>query len=150
MYYKVKVYIIKNTINKSIFLSPRYRDERRSYEYLDTIIIEKNKNDELEEIYTEFKIDLISKKNIDKKNLIDDKCINYRKLREQGIQVFAFEEDITQDNRATMDDIDVYFKQFFDSNYKTTIDNIELEKNKVKQKVRETKIEYLRLSRKKD
>ena len=48
-----------------------------------------------------------------------------------------------------MEDIDVYFRSFFDSKYKTTIDNIELEKNKVKQKVRETKIEYLRLSRKK-
>ena len=150
MYYKVKVYIIKNIVNKSIFLSPKYRDERRNYKYLDTIIVEKNKNNELEEIYTEFKIDSISKKNIDKKGLIDDKCINYRKLREQGIQIFAFKEDISQDNHATMEDIDAYFKSFFDSKYKTTVDNIELEKNKVKQKVRETKIEYLRLSRKKD
>ena len=52
MYYKVKAYIIKNTINKSIFLSPKHRDERRNYEYLDTIIVDKNNNNELEEIYT--------------------------------------------------------------------------------------------------
>ena len=136
MYYKINVYKLENKINKSVFLTPTARDDRRKYEYLDNIIIEEAKDGTYREIYTEQEIDLFNKDSIDKKGLINDKCINYRKLREDGIQIFTFEEELTKENIATGKDLDEYFRTFFDSNYKKTFDTIDMEreKSKVKQK----------------
>ena len=137
MIYKVNVYKLENKINKSIFLSPTAKDERRKYQYLDQILLEKTKEENYREIFTETEIDLFSKENIDKKGLIIDKYINYRKLREEGVQIFAFKEDINEENNVDSKNINEYFKTFFDSDYKKTIDNIQIEK--AKQKVKETK-----------
>lgn len=150
MYYKINVYKLENIISKNALFSPKTKDERRRFKYLDNIIVEKTKTGEIKEIYTEFNIDLFSKDDIEQENFIKDKVINYKKLREMGVQIFAYKEDFIKDNFASLDDVDIYFKYFFDSDYKKLFDDLEAEKEKIKQKVIETKMEYLRLRRKKD
>ncbi|MBE6157435.1 MAG: hypothetical protein E7160_01420 [Firmicutes bacterium] len=125
MIYKVKVYKIEDKLDKRSFVFPKITDERRNFEYVDDIIVEKRKDTEKElyrEIYTDYELNILSESDILTEGLLKPKSINYRKLRDDKIVFFTFKENIDQKVDVSTLELDEYFTNFFDGKYKKLYD----------------------------
>lgn len=122
MYYKVNVYMLENKFNKNNFLTIKKNNKKTNFIYIGKIIVDKNENI-IEEILTDFPINIFAASDINSKGLF-----NYSyKLKENNFPFFVLEDEFVENNKATLRDVDQYFYNFFNSRFKALYDSINIQ-----------------------
>lgn len=122
MYYKVNVYMVENKLNKNNFLTIKKNNKKTNFICIGEIIVDKKENI-IEEILTDFPINIFAASNINSRGLL-----NYSyKLKENNFPFFVLEDEFVEDNKATLKDVDYYFHNFFNSRFKALYDSINIQ-----------------------